>query len=334
MLERREVTFPLTRNEFIFRLMRRARERYGQRLDNSWFDDLVKDGLLFEGKRNGNEGLRPIYLYNHQSYRRALQVVRFRRDDIVDRKALRIQLFLRGYSLPVWDVPEALFAEYIRHGRNNQVRSRYANNWKAIGPKHEESFASQLGPLDDRFSASGFQLSDDIYISAFRAAKQCPINDSFPTLSKHDLLDFCGGKIRFQALAEKLVPSIASGMLMFSADDNESPTDIEHLIKSSDFAAYEKARSVYRLIVNIGIPTFCAVFGSEDSPTSQETVNTTSKLIKGDPKWSTLILVLSLHLVRNAPALTEMVLSGAVCCDNVLELLRFFNESSHLRGHT
>lgn len=136
---------PITKSDLLIRIERRARDRYGQEIGMSWLNDFIKDGLI-----PAATGRSPNYKYDCRAYRRALQLVRLRRAGIVERSALKVQLFLRGYSLPVWDVREALRSQYVKYSRSllAQIRSTYAG-------KHKISLIRQFGSLDERLGNSG-----------------------------------------------------------------------------------------------------------------------------------------------------------------------------------
>ena len=87
--------------EFIQRVARRARTRYGKDFTETTFNDLLKDHLLPPASRGENKGKRPVYLYDCRTYRRALQVVRLQAKGVIDRDAIRIQLFLHWCDLPL-----------------------------------------------------------------------------------------------------------------------------------------------------------------------------------------------------------------------------------------
>jgi hypothetical protein len=117
----------MRREELIRRLAKRAGERYGVGFRGSLFDDLVDDGLIPEGRRVGNDNKRPLYDFHRDSYRRALQIIRLRKQGIVGRDAIRVQLFIRGYSLPVWDDLLPYLPSFIR-----RVCSSFAPPWGVL----------------------------------------------------------------------------------------------------------------------------------------------------------------------------------------------------------
>jgi hypothetical protein len=103
----------LTREDFEKRLFSRVQIRYGLELDRIWLADLIKDGLIPGAVRNGNEGKRPVYRYGWRSYRAGLQMARFRRDHVVDRDAIQILMFLKGYG-NISDLRHALANQYLK----------------------------------------------------------------------------------------------------------------------------------------------------------------------------------------------------------------------------
>jgi hypothetical protein len=156
----------LRRQEFVSRLFARVQDRYGLELDEAWLHDLIKDGLVpGADDREPNVGLRPVYTYGFRSYRRALQIARLRREGFVERDAIRIQLFLRGYG--EHDIRQPLWNQYSKHGRSllAQIRSGYIDNWKDVPEKHKSSLIRAMGPLDAQLASAGFQLPPDLLIN-------------------------------------------------------------------------------------------------------------------------------------------------------------------------
>lgn len=244
----------LTPREFQDRLFARVQQRYRLQLDEGWLHDLIKDALVPRGERSPNEGRRPIYIYGFQSYRRALQIARFRRDGFVERDAIRIQLFLKGYGER--DIRQALWNQYSKFGKNlvAQVRSGYADNRKHVPEGHRVSLKKKMGPLDPRFVAAGFQLQDDKYIKLFRDAKQSdlreprqtqPILSIIQELPEESRLDFNDFSERFG--------NIFSGALMFTATGDQNPPGLdptEEIIRSTD-EQYQHARAFFRFTISM-----------------------------------------------------------------------------------
>ena len=113
--------------EFVQRASERARTRYHQEFSAALLNDLMKADLVPKARRLSNNGRRPVYAFDAPAYRRALQITRIRAAGIVGHDALRIMLFLKGYSEPAWRVREAILAEYVANGRSllAPVRSTY-----------------------------------------------------------------------------------------------------------------------------------------------------------------------------------------------------------------
>ena len=287
----------MTRNELIERVARRAHVRYGQKLPESLFDDLVENGLIPKGERLGNEGKSPVYEFGSRSFRRALQIVRFRSKGITRRDSLRVHLFIRRYSQPVWDVREALSAEYLRFAKTllHQVRSGYADNQKSIGPKHKASIVSAMGNLDPRFEAIGLKLSADLYIEGLRTAKQCPIDiGEFQTTIEK--IRSASGNIDFQTVASESL-KLFSGLLMLEDNsDQERPNGgIESIIRNADDGTYLVARDLCRALIRQNIEVAFQTFGAPASDGDIEAASAASvRSVIERPDWSALALVLGL----------------------------------------
>jgi hypothetical protein len=298
--------------------------KYGQNFTESLFDDLNENGLIPKGIRLGNDGKHPIYDFGYASYRRALQIARFQSRGIIRRDAIRVGLFLAGYSEPVFDVREALCREYVAHGKSilHQIRSGYADNWKRVPPNHKQSFMRQAGPLDTRFEAAGLGISSDQVIELLRTAKQNPVY----TLSNNDkskLREQLFARLSFQDFSEALLQTF-SGLLMFNPERDAGTTDvgeIENLITSTDDDSFACARRLYRVLVRSGFANLWEYVETAGSPEARKIASGAAVLaILEQPEFAASVLVQCLRSIREFPTL-KIDLSGEEDCDRLLNLL-------------
>lgn len=286
----------MTKFELLERVARRAIDRYGQIFSEALLNDLLKDGLIPVPNRIENKGKAPNYQYNWRAYRRALQIVRLRRDGIVGRDAQRVILFLRDYSQSVWDVKEALLNEYIKSGKAvlSSMRSGYVDNTKVIPPKHKDSLLRSMGEPDDRLKKSKCVFDDETYIDAIRIAKQRPLEFGVPQYRP---------KMREQLSEGKIPPeflNIFSGMLMFGTDEDDNSEEVDHiekLIRNSSDKSYHDARTFYQNVPN-GLSSAGALLfpNATDREIAIEAILLS---IKNVPVWFSLVLVLGLKFVSN-----------------------------------
>ncbi len=240
----------LTKQQLLARVHRYiARCNYQTVVNASWLNDLMKHGLVPTGVRVENRGKHPQYTYYARAYRRALQIVRLRERGIVGQDAIRIILFLNGYSLPAWDVREALVREWPKHVKSvlAHVRSGYLNNQRPIPASHRSSLIKKLGPLDDRLEAGGFALPSDQMIEGLRLSLQEPVRlesiDIFD-MARHMGID----NQSFQQLSGSITP-VLSGLLMSdpAADALDGQLDfLESVIINSTDAQLDIARELAR----------------------------------------------------------------------------------------
>jgi hypothetical protein len=189
----------LSKAELLRRLDRRSRSRYSEPFSESLFDDLQKDDLIPTLDRSENVGLSPTFFATWRHYRRALQLQRLRSVEIKGRDALRVQLFVRGYGLEVWEVRESVRKEFLRGLRElrPQLRSGYFSNSREPGPGHLASAERQLGAIDPRFDSAGLKQPTEFYLDkvrlGFGAASRSPLAEMEGLLSAdqggHPLLD-------------------------------------------------------------------------------------------------------------------------------------------------
>ena len=321
----------MNRTKFIERVAKIARERYGQDFPESLFDDLVEDGLIPEAVRKENVGKRPVYEFRCGSYRRALQIARLRSKGIIGRDAIRLQLFLRGYSQPVWDVREALCKEYIVGAKSlsNRIRSGYVDNWKSVPPKHKASLIRQTGTLDQRFEAAGLKVSDDQIVEIVRAAKQKPIGP-IPKITRAQVDEWRRNKPPLRELLESFMPPF-SGALMFNGDPQdgtEEINDIEKLIRSAGDPFFLSARRLLLLMLRSRFSPFWEVVGGKASPQQQNDASDAATLASlNDPAFVALTLVQCLRFVLENPALAE-ALSTDDTSNKLLNMLINLDEST------
>jgi hypothetical protein len=288
----------LSPNEFKRRVFAFARKRYGIKLPDNWINELIRNDLIEVADREPNQGLHPIYRLDYRAYRRALQIARLRRDEIVEIDAIRLQMFVRGYG-NIKDIREPLANQYVRIGKGliAQVRSGYADNWRSVPDGHKRSILKQMEPLDAELDAAGFRLPDDTYIQALRSAKQVPIH--IGTLDIDAL--FRGRAVSsplFQSMAPLLL-ELLNGLLMFGDSQTKHSSeidDIEQLIRQASDEEYSQATEFYRIGVtgiSLGlIPT------ERDAETRREACRKLAYAIKNDHKWTVALLALGLLIAR------------------------------------
>jgi hypothetical protein len=320
----------MDKTQLVARASKRGLERYGQGFSESLFDDLLDDGLIKKGERRGNDGKRPIYEFGYVSYRRTLQILRLRSKGIVGRDATKVQLFLCSYSLPVWDVREALSREYTAAAKaiSVQVRSSYADNWKTIPPKHKMSLVRQTGVLDLRFESAGLRLSADQLIEILRIAKQKPV-DALSNAAQNEVSQWLLGNPSFQHLTPALL-RVMSGMLMFDPEADltaKQPDDIRKLITSATDDAFVRARRLYGLLVHSGLRVFWT-FIKTDSAAKDRLAATGAALsaIREQSEFAASALVECLRLANEISGLTDL-LSSDENCSKAMNMLNSFSET-------
>jgi hypothetical protein len=282
----------LTKSELTDRLKRRARDRYGLEIDAPWLDDFIKDKFFPWTSRDKNKGQCPKAQYDRRVYRRALQLVRFRSVGIVDRDALLVQLFLRGYSLAAGKrVKRAVLKEYVKYGKHvlHQLRSTYADNKRSIPTKHKASLLRQIGSEDQRLRAGGFWLSSDEIIEAIRVAKQDIVNPDIANNIARTFVVAFHKQPTFQNLAPLLIKLLA-GTLMFGrdpADKSAQMDSIENIITESDNATYSAARRLFCKLMHGGLDKTFRVVGTNAAPERrEEAIGLTTAAVQNSPAWT------------------------------------------------
>jgi hypothetical protein len=231
----------LSKAEFIERVASWA-ACHNETFDEGRLDEWMKQALIPRGDRGPNKGLRPTYVYGCRHYRRALQLVRFHSQGINDTDEIIVQLFIRGYGArpdagvdgPWLDaVRKSLRKEFnkVRAKLNAQLRSKFADSKGEIPSGRKKQLLRQLGELDERFQKAGIAFSEDILISAVRAARS-PVDPNPYKLLHANPTDF-------------IFNSLFGGMLEIS-DDHK--TEMERVILSSSDDEYETAKMIFKVI--------------------------------------------------------------------------------------
>lgn len=293
----------MNKASFVERTARRARVRYGQDFTYSLLNDLMKDGLIDAGKRAGNNGRQPIYKYDWQAYRRALQIVRMRRGGVIGRDALRVMLFLKGYSAPAHDVRAALQREYRANARSllKQVRSGYADKVGAVPAKHRASLLRQMGTLDEAFDKAGLELPSMMMVDLFRTAKQDAIESEVTPAERAAI----GHLLRSLPLLPSFASPMFSGMLNLAEDGFERSSEVdsvELVIHNSSDDDLEVARFIYRHLTRLGFIA-SAAFGF--SGNLRHAIERVAVSIRDNPNWATLIFVFGLRFILSDPAFAQ-----------------------------
>jgi hypothetical protein len=171
----------LSKQEFVSRVAERA-AAHGVSFNATRLNEWIKRRLIPGAEWEANQGRRRIYFYDCRHYRRALQLVRLYSLGIVDKDAMLVQLFIRGYSVRPRELRRPLLSEFrrVRAQISRDVRSIYADRAGEIPPGHEESFLAQFGPADPRYSSAGVVPSSGQLIRSMRDARSPGMSSERP----------------------------------------------------------------------------------------------------------------------------------------------------------
>ena len=314
----------LTKGELVARINARACAKYGQAFSQALLDDLIKDGLMPAATRAGNAGRRPLYVYDAKAYRRGLQVMRLYSAGTIDRDAVKVQLFVWGYSLPAYDVREALWAEFRAHIAKllASTRSRYLDNDRAIPPAHQRSLDRSMGPLDPDLDAAGFRLPSEDYLQFLRLAKSGSVVSTVMPTDPVALAQMILGDQPWSEIANKMLPAISGLMQIEPPDGHDRSTEIDYvekkILQSSD-KDLETARAwivTQRLVVR-RFPEFNDALGFTQTNPPDSLLN---KLIASArrPEWTALIMVIALIFQSNFPIVPDT--------EEALKMLDYFSQ--------
>lgn len=292
----------LDKRVFIDRVARRTAVRYSENFTASQLEDLVEEGLVDEALRFDNDGQKPIYQYDFTSYRRALQITRFRQLGIVNRNDIRLMLFVRGYGFPARKVGEVLLRSHIANSRKltAQVRSGYVDNTRAIPEKHRASLLAQMGPLDEALDAGGLRFHPDTIIDLLRVAKQGAIGEvAPPEVNRSFFRKIFDPKSSLVTFGRK----VFSGLLNIGDGDDigtfSKANMVSGVILNASDADMRNARSFHRLQVSLWLrlsrrSAWLGLPGLNASAALRKVAIS----IRDHPKWAALILVIGLRVLH------------------------------------
>ena len=292
----------LTWNRLIERAMYCARTRYSVELNEVWFADLNKDGFFpWRPRRDKNQGQSPVYLFDRRFYRRVLQLARFKKLGIVDRDALMVQLFVRGYSQPVENkLKQALHKEYVKCTRAllHSIRSGYADNWRPVPDSHKASLIRQVGSLNSRLGAADLALSAEMIIKALRIAKQKPLKTDAAAWNEGQFRELIDAD--FETAATSFAEELAGLLMLNDGPVNASSEGtIDWLIFHSDDQSYQVARELFWLFAEVGASlTFATLHAKAGNSAKQGAIAAITNSMKDRPEWAALMLTLGLFFAR------------------------------------
>jgi hypothetical protein len=288
----------LTKTELLWRLWSRAPSSIAPAITAVWLNDLLKDGLIPRAERLGNDGRRPIYLYDFRAYRRARQIIRFRQFGVLDRDSLTVLLFINGYGVPPHLVREALAREWARWATNivGQVRSGYMSNWRDIPPKHKSALVRELGPLDPHLRAIGAPHAPDFAIEMFRSAIQSPLADEFLPRLVSGLQKLSKSLSIKRRVADLLISAFAGLLMVNPTSDGKMADGVQKLVVNAGDADLDFARRT-AMELSIAIPSRWTTLFPVAAEVNETQVadRVVQRTIRNQPAFATLLLIIGLR---------------------------------------
>ena len=293
----------LTKPELVALIRWRARADHGLVFDAASLNDLIKDGLMPAATRIGHIGRKPHYGYDWKAYRRGLQLVRLRARGVVGRDAIKVQLFVCGYSLPAYDLREALWNEYRNHTVSllSKTRSRYIQNTRVIPPKHRAALIRVMGDLDSDLDGAGLRLDPDIYIEAFRSGLSGPWQTpSIPLMISAAIENFRRNET-WETAVQPFLPLIA-GLLLVEDSAAFEPSGkvdyIERVIRQASDERLNRVQNLFQtsLLLARRFPSLSRTIGWRQGESQRN--RAIEKVIDSahHPPWTALLLITALRI--------------------------------------
>jgi hypothetical protein len=127
-----------------------------ERMIEDWISERLLEGPRPKGNRRG---LPPTWVYSEEAVRRAVRIVELRAKGIRRASALRVNLWIDGFSLPFDDMRRALRSEFkrglagLRRRKPWRFDARYR---RKFSDKELEAEGKKIDPVDPDLAAAGF----------------------------------------------------------------------------------------------------------------------------------------------------------------------------------
>jgi hypothetical protein len=261
----------MTKSELVALVRERVRNDRGRAFLASVLGDLIKDGLVPPVKRDGNDGLRPMYVYGWRHFHRIAFILGCQQLGMVRRDALVIRIYLAGCKIPPGEVRGALIRELCRTtaSLNAQLRSTLMDNQKPLTGKRVGIVARQLGSPDERLEAAGLGTPLEVQVAAVRAARQRPVPSEADLAAIEERLSEAG-PLDFGALATLLAPTFG-GLFQIGLGGPDARRDqdaVEGVINGASDDQLAAARRAYQTFSSRGVRAFVEANGSTQQPIS------------------------------------------------------------------
>ena len=138
-----------------------ASERLGAKpITERMVEDWITERLLGGPQPKGNRrGLPPTWVYSEEAVQCAVRIVELRAKGIRRASALRVNLWIDGFTLPFDDMQRALSSEFRRALARLWRRKPWrfdARYRRAFSKKELEAEAAKIDPVDADLAAAGF----------------------------------------------------------------------------------------------------------------------------------------------------------------------------------
>ena len=138
-----------------------ASERLGAKpITERMVEDWITERLLGGPQPKGNRrGLPPTWEYSEEADQRAVRIVELRAKGIRRASALRVNLWIDGFTVPFDDMRRALRSEFKRALAGLWRRKPWrfdARYRRAFSKKELEAEAAKIDPVDTDLAAAGF----------------------------------------------------------------------------------------------------------------------------------------------------------------------------------
>lgn len=294
----------MTKAELVARVHARTASPLGLMFTTSALDDLIKDGLVPAGHRDGNDGRKPRYRFSWRHLHRVTFLVALQARGVRRRDAQRLRLFVAGCRLPLWEVRQALISEYraAAASLNSQTRSAYLDNQRPLTPAKVAAIAREIGPADKILRDAGLEPPVELTIPILRAARQEPLSEDLGTLPT-DLF----GKLATGSATPSDLTAIAdrafAGMFLMGADPGDDPgalDSVEALIAHADERALALVPTLFRAMVRHLANT--GMFGLPPDGGPEGVRSVVVRTIKRSPPFLAFHLVMALRMAVTMPA--------------------------------
>lgn len=301
----------MNRQQFLERLNRRSRARYGVTLTDRMLRDSVEEGIIAGPKPRGRRrGQSPEWVWARGSYRQALQICRLKALGCVRFGDLRVQLWLRGSEPASGDFRASLRAEFVRRQKEAFRRVNVTRDPRTDEGAHKgrSGLTRQIGQPSPSLLPAGVEIAPIIKIAAFDAMRfgeaRSTLASATQSFLENNFKEFLFVEEFGKLFPDQVIGFFINGLNKSMADPDEVEASVIDVIQSAPPLLFDNARYLLKIIVTAlrsmsPLAELASAFGM---PLNQlvEPSRFISAVLQRQPVWKMMLFVFCLNVIHNS----------------------------------